>query len=76
MVNYITTWYVITRCTVDDTCQGPFIQCFPCPRLHWSSETCDASFIIRSFKEGSHSPCLSSVPLAGYISSNGELETI
>ena len=31
---------------------------------------------ICSFKEGSHSPCLSSVPLAGYISSNGELGTI
>ena len=76
MVNYITTWYVITRCTVDDTCQGSFFQCFPCPGLHWSSGTCDASLIIRSFKEGSYSPCLSYVSLGEYISSIGEPGTI
>ena len=32
MVNFITTWYATTRCTVDGsgTCQGPFFYVFPC----------------------------------------------
>ena len=71
MVNFITTWYATTRCTVDDgsgTCQGPFFYAFLCQGLHGSYGTCDNSLYLL-FKEGSHSPCLSSIPLAGYISS-------
>ena len=56
--------------------RAPSFNVFHCPGLHWSSGTCDTSLIIRSFKEGSHSPCLSSVPLGGYTSSIGELGTI
>ena len=70
MVNFITTWYATTRCTVDGsgTCQGPFFYAFLCQGLHGSYGTCDNSLYLL-FKEGSHSPCLSSIPLAGYISS-------
>ena len=70
MVNFITTWYATTRCTVDGsgTCQGPFFYVFLCQGLHGSYGTCDNSLYLL-FKEGSHSPCLSSIPLAGYISS-------
>ena len=77
MVNFITTWYATTRCTVDGsgTCQGSFFYAFLCQGLHGSYGTCDNSLYLL-FKEGSHSPCLSSVPLAGYISSNGKLGII
>ena len=62
--------YATTRCTVDGsgTCQGPFFYAFLCQGLHRSYGTCD-NFLYLLFKEGSHSPCLSSIPLAGYISS-------
>ena len=57
------------------TCQGPFFYVFPCQDCMEVMGHVTPPYIC-SFKEGSHSPCLSSVPLAGYISSNGELGTI
>ena len=62
MVNFITTWYATTRCTVDGsgTCQGPFFYAFLCQGLHGSYGTCDTSLYL-FFKEGSHSPCLNSI---------------
>ena len=57
------------------TCQGPFFYVFLCQGLHGSYGTCDTSLYL-FFKEGNHSPCLSSIPLAGYISCTGELEII
>ena len=75
MINSFTMWYTNTWCTMSGSCQSHFFYVLLCQGLHGSYETCDTSLFL-FFKEGSHSSCLSSVPLAEYISSNGEFGTI
>ena len=65
--------YVTTRCTVDDLLSGPLLSVFSLARITLKLGTWDTSLVL---KEGSHSPALSSIPLARYILRTGELDTI